>query len=100
MEAGHQVELIPIYVHYMPKPLEPGKLYISKEFGLAIHLCCCGCGVETVTPLTETREKPGDGWVLTEKEGKVSLQPSIGNFSGENPYHAHYIITDNIATFV
>ena len=31
-------------VHYMPKDLKPGILYVSEEFNIAIHLCACGCG--------------------------------------------------------
>lgn len=78
----------PTYVDYMPDPLESGKLYISR-FALAIHLCACGCGGKTVTPLSDKE------WKLTDKGGIVTLRPSIGNFMGENPYHAHYYITDN-----
>lgn len=82
-------ELTPAYVDYMPDQLGAGKLYISTKFKLAIHLCACGCGVETVTPLKEGE------WTLTDKGGIITLRPSIGNFMGENPYHAHYYITDN-----
>lgn len=82
-------ELKPVYVDYMPDQLEAGKLYISTVFKLAIHLCACGCGEQTVTPLGDKE------WMLTDKGGKITLRPSIGNFSGENPYHAHYYITDN-----
>ena len=87
------VELIPEYVEYMPHEKKAGMLYISEKFELAIHLCACGCGWPSVTPLGEGE------WTLTKNGEKVSLTPSIGNFSGEDPYHAHYIITDNIATF-
>ena len=81
--------LEPEYVEYMPQKqkLEYGKLYISDRFRLAIHLCACGCGGATVTPLDE--------WSLTKNGEKVTLRPSIGNWSGESPYHAHYFITDN-----
>lgn len=82
-------DLAPIYCEYMPPELEPGKLYISKRFQLAIHLCACGCGGKTVTPLG-----PGE-WTLNENDGKITLRPSIGNWSGENPYHAHYYVTEN-----
>jgi len=82
-------EITPVYCDYMPDEMESGKLYISTVFKLAIHLCACGCGGKTVTPL-----KQGE-WTLTDKDGLVALRPSIGNFSGENPYHAHYYITDN-----
>jgi len=82
-------ELTPIYCEYMPDMFEAGKLYISTAFGIAIHLCACGCGGNTVTPL-------GAGeWELTDNNGKVTLRPSIGNWSGQSPYHAHYFITNN-----
>ncbi len=82
-------ELTTFYCKEIPRDLESGILYISKEFEIAIHLCACGCGVKTVTPIYEGE------WTLTENNGKATLRPSIGNFIGENPYHAHYFITDN-----
>lgn len=82
-------ELKPEHCIYMPEKLEEGILYISLEFGLAIHLCACGCGGKTVTPLGP------DWWQLTKVDGKVTLRPSIGNWNGESPYHAHYFITEN-----
>jgi hypothetical protein len=82
-------EIVPVYCDYIPDVLEPGKLYIAGEFNVAVHSCACGCGGKTVTPL-------GAGeWALTENDARVTLRPSIGNFSGESPYHAHYYITDN-----
>lgn len=57
--------------------------------GLLTQQCTCGCGMEAVTPL-------GNGeWSLIESNNQVTLRPSIGNFKGENPYHAHYYITNN-----
>ena len=82
-------ELKPVYVEYMPKDKEQGILYISKKFGLACHLCACGCGVNTVTPIG-----PGE-WSLSNDSEEITLRPSIGNFNGERPYHAHYYITKN-----
>jgi len=78
------------YVEQMPSPgeKEEGILYISEKFRLAIHLCACGCGIETVTPTNKWKLK-------TEKDGTVTLSPSIGNFNGEHPYHAHYFIRKN-----
>jgi hypothetical protein len=88
-------ELKPEYHEYMPSVLERGILYISHRFKIAIHLCACGCGGKTVTPFSEIIDGVDIGWNVTEKDGKVTLRPSIGNFSGENPYHAHYYITEN-----
>lgn len=82
-------EIVPEYVDGVPEVLQEGILYISKKYGIAMHNCACGCGQKTATPL-------GDGeWTLTEENAVVSLHPSIGNFSGENPYHAHYFILNN-----
>lgn len=79
----------PVFVETVPDVMEEGVLYISKKFRLANHLCACGCGMETVTPLGK------DHWQLTDNSGLVTLRPSIGNFRWENPYHAHYYITNN-----
>lgn len=82
-------ELKPVYCDYMPDQFEADKVYISTVFNLAIHLCACGCGGQTVTPLSDKE------WTLTDKGGVITLRPSIGNFLGENLYHAYYYITDN-----
>ena len=82
-------ELIVEYSDELPQQKEHGKLYVSEKYKIAIHLCACGCGVQSVTPL-----KVGE-WVLTKKDEKVTLRQSIGNFKGESRYHAHYYITDN-----
>ena len=73
----------------IPNKLKDGVLYISERFGVVIHLCACGCGIKTVTPIRE------GGWTISKNKDKVTLRPSIGNFSGESPYHAHYYITES-----
>ncbi len=83
------LEITPKYCKNIPKELEHGILYISKKHEVAIHLCACGCMRKTVTSLWEGH------WTLTEKDGLVTLRPSIGNFIGESPYHAHYFVTKN-----
>jgi hypothetical protein len=83
-------ELTPVYVEQMPDILEPGKLYISKRFQLTIHLCACGCGIKTPIPVRGL-----ESWTMTDNGGKITIRPSIGNWKGESPYHAHYYITDN-----
>jgi hypothetical protein len=72
------------FVEFIPENLDSGVLYISKRFSTASHLCCCGCGLEVVTPL-----KPAK-WKLIEHNGTISLTPSIGNWSF--PCHSHYWI--------
>lgn len=83
-------QLEPVFCEHTPNDMEEGKLYISKEFRVAIHLCACGCGRKTVTPIARP-----ENWTLINNEGLITLRPSIGNFSGESPYHAHYYITNN-----
>src|SRR5258705_8404627 len=73
-------------VHYMPKELESEILYVSKEFGIAAHMCPCGCGNKIITPLGPT------DWSLTVKNGRPTLYPSIGNW--QIPCRSHYWITN------
>lgn len=81
-----------IYCETMPDTFEQGILYISKKYGCAIHLCACGCGEKTNTAF---KPEWSNGWDLTDTGGLITLRPSIGNFNGENSYHAHYYITNN-----
>lgn len=75
-------------VHHIPKELEPGILYFSKEFGIAGHMCPCGCGNKVITPIGPT------DWSLTIKDDKASLTPSIGNW--QIPCMSHYWIRDGL----
>lgn len=87
-------EITPKYLDEIPNELEEGILYISEGYKVAIHLCACGCKGKTVTPLKTIAKIIG--WTLTKNQDKVTLNPSIGNFSGEAPnYHAHYFIVNN-----
>lgn len=72
------------FVHYIPRGLEPGVLYISIEFATAAHNCCCGCGEEVVTPLT-----PHD-WRMTFDGETISIWPSVGNWDYD--CRSHYVI--------
>ena len=85
-------EIKPVFIEVIEEELEEGVLYISEKYGIAIHLCACGCKQKTVTDL---RPHWKDGWTISNNEGLITLRPSIGNFNGENPYHAHYFITNN-----
>ena len=77
-------QLEPVFVDTMPERLEEGHLYISKRYRTAMHLCCCGCGLEVVTPLNPAK------WRLTEHGATVSLFPSVGNWGF--PCQSHYVI--------
>ena len=71
-------------VHYMPKELKPGVLYVSEEFGAAAHLCACGCGSKIRTPLSPTE------WALEETVNGPTLYPSVGNW--QQACQSHYWI--------
>jgi hypothetical protein len=61
-------------VHYVPKELKPGVLYVSEEFDIAVHLCACGCGSKVTTPLGPTE------WTVKDTNNSPSLYPSVGNW--------------------
>lgn len=79
-------------VRYMPKALEPGILYVSKEFGAAAHLCACGCGAKIRTPLGPT------DWNLKETRKGPTLSPSIGNW--QQRCQSHYWIRNGQVVWV
>jgi hypothetical protein len=61
------------FVESAPEELAPNVIYVSVKYATAIHLCCCGCGNEVVTPLSPT------DWQLLFDGETISLTPSIGN---------------------
>jgi hypothetical protein len=73
-------------VEYLPRELAPNILYVSTEFAVAGHLCACGCGNKVITPLGPAE------WNLTERRGRPTLYPSVGNW--QLPCRSHYFITD------
>ena len=72
------------HVVHMPRELEPGILYVSQDYGVAGHLCACGCGNKVITPLGLAE------WTFSERGGHPSLHPSIGNW--QLPCRSHYVI--------
>jgi len=72
------------FVECIPDALNEGVLYVSIAHGTAVHRCCCGCGLEVVTPLTPT------DWKLIFDGDTVSLYPSIGSWNF--PCRSHYWI--------
>lgn len=75
------------FVDVMPLQIDEGVLYISRRFNTAIHKCCCGCGLEVVTPLNAAK------WTLKDHGTSMSLFPSIGNWSF--PCRSHYWLERN-----
>lgn len=82
-------ELRPLFCDTIPHDIEPGVLYISLKYRVSIHLCACGCGGKCALKIG------ADGWAMEQNGDKVTFRPSIGNWLGEDPHHAHYFITDN-----
>lgn len=76
------------FVSLAPKVLEEGVLYVSVEYGSAVHNCFCGCGVKVATPFTPT------DWKMTFDGDTVSLSPSVGNW--ELPCRSHYVIKRDV----
>ena len=89
MKTLRKIEITPIFVEeYIPSDLNQNFIYISKKYKTSVHLCLCGCGNISVTPINK------DGWILIEFNDKISFTPSILNSNCPNKYH--YIITNNI----
>lgn len=80
--------LKPVFVDHIPEELVDGHLYISIQFGSILHRCCCGCGIEVVTPLSPTQ------WRMIYDGQTVSLEPSIGNWNF--PCRSHYWVRRNL----
>lgn len=80
--------LKPHYLTQFPEQLQEGILYISEEFSLTAHKCCCGCQEDVVLKLGPAK------WHLTkEPDSSVSLYPSVGNW--KYACRSHYWIENN-----
>lgn len=86
------MKLIHKFVKNIPEHIENGVIYISMDYSMAIHKCCCGCGNEVVTPFSPT------DWKLIFDGETISLNPSIGNWNF--PCKSHYMITNNIVEWM
>src|SRR5665213_90764 len=62
-------------VDTIPENLEPSVVYVSHKYGVATHLCACGCGYEAFVELG-----PGK-WRVDLRAGRITMSPSIGNSS-------------------
>jgi len=76
---------------FIPEQLEFGKLYYSKEYKGANHLCLCGCGVKAFIPIKEGE------WSINNDNRKLTVTPSLQQLFD---CKSHYIITKGIANFV
>ena len=69
------------FVEFIPDKLADGVVYVSIPYATVAHKCCCGCGMEVVTPLSPT------DWELIFDGESISLDPSIGNWSFDCKSH-------------
>lgn len=76
------------FVRTVPTVLAPNTLYVSRKYGLAVHLCMCGCRTKVVTPLGPAE------WSVRLEANTITLRPSVGN--GGFPCKSHYLITRSI----
>jgi len=76
---------------YIPEELEFGKMYYSKEYGVANHLCLCGCGTKAPIPIGEGE------WSINNDNGKLTVKPSLQQLF---ECRSHYIITNGIGNIV
>ncbi|MGA2067952.1 MAG: DUF6527 family protein [Thermoguttaceae bacterium] len=84
-----QIVLRHEFVEFVPDELNERTLYVSIRYRTVVHLCCCGCGRQVVTPLSPT------AWSLTFDGVSISLYPSIGSWN--LPCRSHYWIERNRA---
>jgi hypothetical protein len=75
------------FVEFIPELLDEGTLYVSIPYATAAHLCCCGCAMKVVTPISPT------DWRVTYDGESVSLDPSVGNWAFR--CQSHYWIDQN-----
>lgn len=80
-------QIRPEFISLAPDVLVPGVAYVSMEYATVLHLCCCGCGSQVVTPLSPAR------WHLWFDGEAITLNPSVGNWSF--PCQSHYWIEQN-----
>jgi hypothetical protein len=81
------IEFTHEFVEFIPPEMKEGVLYVSIEYGTAVHRCACGCGERVVTPFGRT------DWKMIYDGDTVSLHPSIGNWNFK--CRSHYWIRGN-----
>jgi uncharacterized protein DUF6527 len=72
----------PEFVMYIPEELAEGIVYVSIQYKVVAHLCCCGCGEKVVTPLDPAQ------WSVTYDGETISLDHSIAG----GDCNSHYFI--------
>lgn len=80
-------------VDYMPdhKDMEPGVLYLSRNWSCVKFLCPCGCGIEVYLPADSVGNHP-HLWSYTEQGGIITIAPSVQQ---RGHCGSHYFIQSN-----
>lgn len=82
-----------IYAMFDGEPeLEDGVLYVVDNSPYVEYNCPCGCG-RVVTIHTTKQSAEYNGWNFEERNGKVTLSPSV--YSTGFPCRSHYFIQNN-----
>lgn len=90
-EVRHVDEFLFAMFEGEPK-LEDGVLYVVDNSPYVEFNCPCGCG--RVVDLPTKKHCDGyDGWGFEERNGKVTLSPSV--YSTGFPCRSHYFIRNN-----
>jgi hypothetical protein len=79
------------FVQVIPDEVADDTLYISIDYGITIHKCMSGCGLDVALPLSPFQ------WKLIFDGDTVSLFPSVGNWS--YPCRSHYWIERDTAVW-
>lgn len=91
MKTLKRVPLQLVEVEFIPREMEFGKFYYSREYKTSNHLCPCGCDQQTPLPIKEGE------WNLSINSKGVSITPSILHREG---CKSHYIIINGFARIV
>lgn len=90
-EVRHIPELIYAMLPDEPQ-LEDGIFYVVDDSPYVEYNCPCGCGSVVMLP-TKRHTDGKTGWDYIERDGKVTLSPSV--FSTGLPCRSHYFIRGN-----
>lgn len=100
LTAFREVRHIPdfIYAMFPGEPeLEDGVFYVVDDSPYVEFNCPCGCGKVVELP-TKKHQPDFDGWDFREKDGKVTLAPSV--LSSGFACKSHYFIRENRVEWV
>lgn len=90
MKTIKKVNIELVEVEFIPEEMEEGKLYYSKEYSIANHLCACGCKEKKPIKISKGH------WDITNKNN-LTIVPSLQHTTG---CMSHYIITNGVANIV